>query len=144
MANQRTELEKLDRLPDRFTREEIWSMIKALQNDLAREDPPLAFSARMARYSNTHETLLYGMPILFTRILQGKLRPCVIDAILDERDAVELGVDPQVARDHLIKRAVDEVSETRRREREGGAGKESGEGVASPSNLPLDKVHVVR
>jgi hypothetical protein len=119
MANQQTELKKkLDRLPDQFTRDEIWAMIKALQDDLAREDPPLAYSARVARYSKTHETLLYGMPVLFTRILQGKLRPCVIDAILDERDAVSRGVDPRVARDHLIKRAVDEVSETRRRERE--------------------------
>lgn len=107
----------VDSLPERFSREEIMTMINNLRSDMAAESPPLAFKDRVYSYAHKYKELLYGMPFLYRTILKGTYRESVVKAILDARDAMESGVRKDKALEGLITRAVDEVNEIRESER---------------------------
>lgn len=103
----------LDALPEKYTREQIFSMIKALQKDLEADEPGLSLKIKVHRHSVKHADLLVGLPMLYRTVCMGKYRPAVVEAILDARDEMELGSTKEVALENLIRRAVDEVNDIR-------------------------------
>lgn len=108
----------LDSLPSQFSRDEIYSMIHALQDDVEKEEPPMAYEQRVRAYSQNHKKLLFSMPTLYKSVLRGTYRPYVVETILDARDAMQRGQSKKEALDTVIRKAVDEVNEIRRNEKD--------------------------
>lgn len=103
----------LDSLPPKFSRQEIFAMVDALQQDVAQESPPLSFEERVRTYQDKHKVLLFSMPLLYRTVCKGTYRPYVVEVILDARDAMERGMSRQDALDQVIHSAVDEVNDLR-------------------------------
>jgi hypothetical protein len=100
-------------LPETFTKDQVFSMIAALQADMAKESPPRSWQDRVKRYSVSHGTLLVAYPMLYRSVCRGSYRPSVVDALIDARDAMASGVSKKDALETVIRRAVDEVSQLR-------------------------------
>jgi hypothetical protein len=107
----------LDELPDTHTKEDVVRLIEALQDDIRQDPPGLTFTETVHKHADQHKEIFFSYPMLFRTICKGSYRKQVLDILWDAREAMQSGRSKKEALDDVIKRAVDDVSEIRRKEK---------------------------
>lgn len=110
------EVKTLEQLPERFTREEIFAMVEALQKDINQEGQGLSAESKVHRFAPRHRVLLVAMPFLYRTVCRGTYRREVVDAVLTARDMMDQGVSKEKAFEQYVKTAVDDVNRLRQKE----------------------------
>jgi hypothetical protein len=114
------EMRVLRELPESFSKAEIFAMIDTLQDAIKNERAPKSWTDRVKDYSYAHSRLLVSYPLLYRSVCRGTYRPEVVEALLDAREHMASGMSKKDALDIVIRRAVEEVTETRQRQQENG------------------------